>query len=446
MKLIKQRIGYFFFHILFLQTHFSFAAQPTQLILSDLQYIGAFRVSNTNNGIGRTGFSDGRIAISAATNSFFLSGNPFPTIAEFPIPDIINSTNIHDLAFTGPPLQNFTDFSNRIGYETPSNDIRNMGPMHIHNGTLIASVYDAYDAASSAGFDVDNMLMINDAFNLESSSVTGYFGMEDKMFAAGWLSPIPPNYKLDLGGDYLSGSARMASINGRWSMGPSAYSFNKTDLLNVSEGQIVPNTTLQKYTLFNRLHPDSFNYPRPHTEECPSFTLDPSLWKAECVLENDLFTEVSRAFYGAIIPGTSTYLTVGYVGGTQYGMGYKNYPINGGPQPCSGECPHDYTDWDNYIWLFNVEDLINHKNEQTEEYDARPYTYGAIKLPFDDLNNDGIISTISSADYDPLSNRLYLVLNRADRLASFEATPIVVVYEIALNRPKPPLLLIHSNE
>lgn len=433
---------------------FAFSLEGVKLIRSDLQYIGAFRVSNTNNGIGRTGFSASRIAISSETNSFFITGNPGSTIAEFKIPDIINSMNIEDLAFTGEPIQSFNDWTSRITHRTPNNDVKAAGPISLVDGRLVVSAFDGYDASGVK--DVDNMLIIHDPFDLENSAVTGFFEMEDKMFAAGWLSPIPVNLQEKLGGDYLSGSARMASINGRWSMGPSAYSLNKTDLLTISAGATVPNIRLQMYPLHNRMWSNlpepvnNWNYSGGHKftdPNCPSWLIDATTpanenWKQECVLNNDLWTEVSRAHYGVIIPGTRTYLTVGRIGGIRAGIAYKIFPINGGPQPSSGEHPFDATDRDNYIWLFDVQDLIDHKNGLTESYDAMPYDYGVLPvLPFQDLNEDGRTQSIASADYDPLTNRLYIVLEKADPFSSFEAQPIVVVYEIALNRPKPPLLL-----
>lgn len=423
------------------------AAEPISLIMSDLQYLGAFRITATNQEGGKTGWASNKIAISSDTNSFFLGGSPFSSIAEFQIPEIVKSHNLDDLAFTGPPIQNFSNWASRIGYRTPKNNIRSIGGISLINGKLAISVYDPYDAAKAEGFALDNMVIIDDAADLANSTVTGFFTMESNMYAAGWLSPIPPNLQEKLGGDYITGSARMASINARWSMGPSAYSLYVNDLLNIKEGATVPNTKLQRYGLTKRMdwqlpNSNTWNYEGTNlipTENCPSFVNDNSAWKAECVLENDIWTEVSRAFYGAIIPGTTTYLTVGRLGGRNKGIAYKNLPINGGHR-CSGECPYDWTDWDNYIWLFDVQNLINVKNGIQEEHDAMPYEYGPIKLPFDDLNGNGFISSISSADFDPKTNRLYIVLGNADTVQNrLEAPGIVIVYEIALNRPKAPV-------
>ena len=412
------------------------ANEPILLQAVDLQYVGAFRVTYVNQAEGRTGFAPARIVISSATNSFFMNGNPYFAIAEYKIPEILNSENLEDLAFTGPPIQSFTNMFGKAPYTTEQNNLEAIGGMELIDNRLVVSVYDGYDAASSYGFDVDNVMIINDPFDLKNSTVTGYLQMSDKMFAAGWFSSIPLNLRDSLGGDYITGMARQASINGRWSQGPSAYSLFIDDLLNTENGGTIPNLKLQKYPLFNRMSSlSSWNYDNTN---CPSFVNDNSLWDASCVVGNDLWTELSMVFYGTIIPGTNTYLTIGRSGGHRKGIAYKNTPIDG-PGACSGECPYDWHDWDNYIWFFDVADMIKFKNGLTQEYDAQPYAYGPIKLPFDDINADGFISLISGADYDPQTNRLYISLGRADSKQGTESTPLILVYEInVLPRPSPP--------
>ncbi len=406
------------------------ANEPILLQKSDLHYIGAFRVTYVNQEEGRSGFSPARIAISSATNSFFINGTPKFSIAEYKIPEIINSENLDDLAFTGPPIQSYTNMFGKAGYTTEHNNLTDIGGMELMDNRLVVSVFDGYDTGEFNGFDVDNIMVIDNPFDMNSSTVTGYLQMNDKMFAAGWFSPIPLNLRDALGGDYLTGMARQASINGRWSQGPSAYSFAKDDLLNTENGGTVPNIKLQKYPLHNRMTSlSSWNY----DAACPSFVNDNSLWDASCVVGNHLWTELSMVFYGAIIPGTNTYLTIGRSGGHRKGAAYKNSPVNG-PGTCSGECPYDWSDWDNYIWLFDVADMIKFKNGLTQEYDAQPYAYGPIKLPFNDINGDGFISRIGGADYDPQTNRLYIAYGVADSKQGFEAAPLILVYEINVLR------------
>lgn len=431
---------------------YSFADDDdTLLLMQDLNYLGAFRITYASTDEGKLNYAQGRIAVSSETNSFFIAGNPYEAIAEYAIPEIVNSTDIDDLNYTGDPIQEFKDFSESASYTTENNNIRNIAGMEVINGKLVVSVFDAYDAASSSGFDVDNLFIVEDAFDLANSEVTGYMEMEDNMFAAGWLSPIPTNLQSELGGDYLTGSARMASIDGRWSMGPSAYSLDIDTLLNTPAGSTVQNTTLQKYGLYTRLwwqlpqtngyDQNQWNYIDEDDEPvtCPEFYTDNTDWNEDCVMENDLWSELSRAHYGVIVPGTRTYLTIGRSMGHRYGASYKNTPIGYGTA-CSGGCPYDWTDRDNYIWMFDVDDLIAHKNGETESYDAFPYEYGAFKFPLDDVEDDGVIQLVVGADYDPDLNRLYVVLDKADPQSGLKVAPLVLVYEIDLNRPKAPTI------
>lgn len=291
---------------------YSYAADPVLLLPENLKYLGAFRLNYVTGQDARLGFSEGRFAVSPETNSFFIEGKPFNSIAEFAIPELTKTTVLAEMKKTGPTLQEFSLFTDRVTYKTPENDIRNMGGMELIDGKLIVTVFDPYDA--SADTDVDKLMIIENPFDLEHSAVRGYIRMNDKMRATGWMSPIPVELQSELGGNYLTGGARMASINARWSMGPSAYSFNKEDLLTIEPGGTVPNTRLQEYPLHNRLAENSFNYPRPYTEECPNFVHDAGQWRAECVGDNDLWTELTRGIYGVIVPGTSTYLTIGNTG------------------------------------------------------------------------------------------------------------------------------------
>lgn len=424
------------------------------LLPTDLQFIGAFRLpyytSTTDEEItgesARFGYSSGRFAVSPATNSIFFSGSPYGSIIELEIPELVNTTVFSEMN-KAKQLQPFALLEDRILYRTPANQIRSFSGMELIDGKLVVNAHDPYDAASAAGFDVDNFWIIENPFDLANTEIRGYSEMEGNTGLSGWLSPIPVNLQSELGGDYLTGSARMDSINARWSMGPSAASFNKADLLAVESGGTVNNTLLQFYLNSKRMwwqlpQPvNNWNYSGGHNftdPNCPAWKLDfetPAQynWKEECVLNNDMWTEVSRAYYGQIIPGTRTYLTLGRIGGTRSGIAYKIFPINGGPQPSSGEYPFDATDWDSMIWLFDVDDLVAHKNGLTESYDAQPYVYGTFDSP---MGKGGI----QGADYDEINNRLYISFNGDDE-QGFESIPWVAVYEIALNRPKPPVLM-----
>lgn len=445
--------------LLVLVTVGSVAALDNDLLIrSDLKYVGAFIVTSTTQTEGKTGFGSGRISISLDETSFFLTGldtlngNTGITIAEFPIPTIVNSTNLGDLNSTGAPLQAYSSFYNRIAYQTTENT-RQIANMKIINGRMFVTTFDPYLAG---GVDaMENLFVVETPDDLANSAVTGYITIQNNNAANGWLSPIPASLQSAMGGDWLIGNARRDSVNSRWSMGPSAFSLNSVDLLAAGNSDIVNTIQLLKYPIETRMWwhlpgVNNWNYNGGHfftDPNCPSWKAgtEPSTspqnknWKPECVQNNDLWTEVSRAHYGFIVPNTNTYLTLGRIGGVRKGIAYKIFPINGGPQPSSGEHPFDYTDWDNYIWMFDVQDLIDHKNGITASYDAMPYEYGSITLPFQNLGSDGLSYRINSADYVESSNRLYISLVRGG-----EESPIILIYEIIHDRPMPPASVTSS--
>ncbi len=428
------------------------------VIKSDLKYIGAFVVTPTAQTEGSTGFSAGRICVNEATNSFFMNGldtsqgNTAITIAEFPLPALVNSTVLGDLNSTGAPLQAYSSFYTRIPFQTAENT-RNIANMKLINGRLFVTTYDPYSAGGT--IPLENLFVVETPFDLANSAVTGYITIENNNYANGWISPIPAAHQAALGGDWLIGNARRDSVNSRWSLGPSAFSFNVADLLAAGNGDTVNNIELLKYPIDNRLWwqipgANNWNYAGGHYFTDPNFppwklgeepNTTPSNWnwKPDGVLDNDIWTEVSRAEYGFIVPGTNTYLTLGRVGGLRKGMAYKIWPINWAAEgvtaasKTSGEHPFDYQDWDNFVWMTDVQDLIDHKNGLITSYDSVPYEYGPIVLPFQDLTTNGMSYTITSADYVEASNKLYISLSRGSG-----ASPIILVYQIVYDRPKPP--------
>ena len=68
-------------------------------------------------------------------------------------------------------------------------------------------------------------------------------------------------------------------------------------------------------------------------------------------LKNNLWTELSAAHYGFIIPNTSSYLVIGKSGGHNSGIGYKITQDNG--RECGGPCSVKAGDSYNYFWFFS---------------------------------------------------------------------------------------------
>ncbi|CAN0483419.1 unnamed protein product, partial [Hapterophycus canaliculatus] len=123
-----------------------------RLTSADLQFIGAFKVTATAQDEGTTGFGPGRIVVSPQTNSFFINGldkaksNTKITLAEFYIPDFTDTLNFDNLVETGPPVQDYSSFIDRIPFKDGSENIRDISGMEIIDGRLFVSAHDPYDA------------------------------------------------------------------------------------------------------------------------------------------------------------------------------------------------------------------------------------------------------------------------------------------------------------
>ncbi len=382
--------------------------QQPLLTNGNFQYSGAFRLPVSTFGASRLGFLNGTMAINSQKNSFFVIGHDHhQAIAEFSIPEVVNSQTLSDLKMASAPIQNFEPIFSRV----PSNpdNIDKITGLELVSGQLIVHGTQYYDGDAN---NTDTTLIIRDPDNLDSTAIDGFFKMDVSAHAAGWMSEIPPEWQSAFSGEYITGFASNYAINSRNSIGPTAFLFNPDTLINNADIEITT-TTMLDFSSENRLHDDSFN----------------------TALTNDLWTEISKAKYGFIVPGTSTYVTIGSSGGHASGIDYKITQSNG--HLCGGPCSIDYKDNYNYIWFWDANDLIKVKNGLLQPHNVKPYSYGKFDTPFQSTPNG--YSLIVGADYDKQSGRLYILLEGADREQNiYEAAPVMLVYNITTRRPDAP--------
>jgi hypothetical protein len=87
-------------------------------------------------------------------------------------------------------------------------------------------------------------------------------------------------------------------------------------------------------------------------------------------------------------------------------------------------------DYDLMYWLWDVQDLVDVRNGDKFPYSVYPYDHGVFEAPF-------IAKRIGGGSYDPVSNRLYITLQRADnKQGPYANTPIILVYSIARHHNK----------
>jgi len=394
---------------LFISSFFQFAiAQDLENLplfdISELSYEGAFRLPATTYGSSSLNYSQGPICYNEKNQSIFIAGHSHhQEIAEFEIPAIIESDVLSDLNMADPPIQTFTPLLNSTGDGNPENLDRLGGMLYYKTASqekLIVNAYEYYDAPAD---NTLSTLIADDPNDLVNSAVNGYLKFEGGAgHTSGWISPIPLEWQDTLASNFITGQSSGQPIIARFSVGPSAFAFNMADLLANSDP--IPTSKMLDFNLANALGGDLFNE----------------------TLTNDLWTHLSRATYGFIVPGTRTYATIGYSGGHESGVCYKCEQNNG--VVCGGYCAIDTSDYDQYYWLWDMNDLMEVKAGNMNSYDVLPYDYGVFTTPF---QNE--LKQIGGASFDPNSGKLYMTIQRADDGQGLYANPpVVVVYSTNL--------------
>jgi len=244
-------------------------------------------------------------------------------------------------------------------------------------------------------------LVVNDASNLVQSSLSGYYNFEGGAgHTNGWISPIPQQWQAALGGKMITGASSGPPNTSRWSIGPSAFSFDLQDFNGANASTPIPTNQLLDFSFDNRLADDLLN----------------------TSLSNNLWTQESRVTYGFVVPNTLTYFTIGYSAGHNSGICYKGTP--GCADDCPGFCTYEPNDNYCHYWLWDLNDLIGVKNGNLATYDVMPYDYGVFDVPFETETKE-----IGGGSYDVNTGQLYLSLQRADTLqGTYRNPPLILVY------------------
>lgn len=366
-------------------------------------YEGAFRLPADEFGISSLNYSEGPIALNPVNQSLFIVGHSHhQAIAEFRIPALVKSDQLGDLNRADPPLQPFYALLDRTTNDQALDRIGGMLLLDTSDGMrLMVNAYEYYDAA---GDNTQTSLMVNDAAQLGASVVDGFYTFEGGAgHTSGWMSPIPATWQPLLGGTHLTGQSSGIPIISRTSVGPSAFAFDPSKVTTAS--QMIETTRLLDFSLNQPLHDDLENASR----------------------SNKIWTHLSRAVYGVIVPGSRTYVTVGYSGGHESGVCYKCTQNNG--NLCGGYCAPDAADYGAYYWLWDVNDLVEVKEGRLSGDAVRPYAFGELEMPFRAGEPQ-----IGGGAFDPQSGLLYLTLQKADTQAGTYANPpVVLAYRFALS-------------
>lgn len=380
--------------------------------VSQLEYQGGFRLSAArygDNDMDTLSYSNAVITFNPANNSLFVTGHDRGSrIAEFEIPGIVDSRDMNDFEVGSTVIQAFSSFHNTDRVDTGIENYFRITGMALINEKLVVNYQNWYDAS---GQETDTSVVFQDANNLATSPINGAFQIDGAAHVSGWLTPIPSHFQSTLGGTHLGGYSN-GSIISRLSVGPSAFAVSPENNLLSNDGEgTVAATALLDFNLQNMLYSKTV-YGEPQPDH--SFLLNNE------DRQNDLWTRISGATYGFIVPGTGTYLTVGFSGGHESGVGYKIVQDDG--NLCGGPCAYAADDVYNYFWAWKVEDLIKVKNGELEPSEVRPYDYGKLDTP--------ISSRVNGAAFDEENGLLYLALRQGDTVERYARPPLFLVYKV----------------
>lgn len=395
--------------------------------INALEYEGAFVIPGQPYGESNANYCNGVIEYNSINHSLFFAGHKVHGgIAEFNIPTLVNSTTLSDLNIS----------TNLQGYRTIMDDIPNpqsinrvTGIKH-YNGKLIVNGLMFYNAGTS---NTHTSLVVENASDIANSTISGYYEMEGACHSAGWISDVPVSLQSELATTHIAGASSKNPINGRLAQGVTAFAINPSDF-NGSTANIISTTPFMDYSLIDPLHANYSSYSNPNYNiSSAALTHFSGHTKADIGAvsgSNSLWTELSAAEYGFIVPGTRTYLTIGSSGGHNSGIGYKAKQSDG--NICGGPCAYDANDYYNYYWLWDVNDMIAVKNGTMAANDVRPYSKGVFTVPFqtDLYTNTPEFHPIIGGAYNSNDNLLYLTIDDGGSTGKYAHIPVIVAYSI----------------
>lgn len=362
------------------------------LTITDLQFSGAFELPQGDSGESTAEFADGVIEVNG-DSMFFVGHGHDDAIAEYAVPTVSEMSAASNLLTAGIPKQPFAKVLGRVAGGN-IDELDQIVGLEAYKGRLIGNGIEYYDAPAD---NKQSTFVVEDSGNLSHSPVDGFYTLRGRARAAGWLSGVPDAWKKALGCTHVTGYSSGGPIISRHSVGPSAYCINLDNVIDGNRKRTVETAQMLGFRFDFPLQPDLFNES----------------------LRNKLWTHLSQARYGFIVPGTSTYATIGISGGHEKGVGYKI--DRGDGKQCGGYCPVDSTDMHNYYWLWDMRDLMRVKDGKLPANWVRPYEVGVFELPLQETSSTNFIG---GGSYDDERGLLYLSVLRSNK------PPLIISYRL----------------
>lgn len=368
---------------------------PPLIKKGDLVYQGAFKAP---------GFDYGgtAIAYNPANNSLFMVGHVYDQkTAEISIPNIVNSTNLGQLASASiiQPLRDALE--GRLQQINPTDpNSQRIGGQLVYGNKLYVSAYSFYD-----GNGTQRASHFVRPLSLSATGqITGpvRVGNQYPGFVSAYMTLIPPEWRARFGGPALTGNC-CQSIISLQSSGPAVSVFNPED---ISGGGSVSATPLVGYPSPNILGPGGDT-------------------------QNNVFSLTSQVT-GVIFPdGTRSVLFFG-----RHGIGpycYGEASTCGDPAE-GGKGTHAYP-YVYQVWAYDANQLLEVKNGSRAQHSVTPYAIWNFNLPFEQSNSK---REIGGATYDAENKRIFV----SQKCTGEWCIPLIHVFKVEIAStpivPQPP--------
>jgi hypothetical protein len=370
--------------------------QLRRLALSDLRYAGAFRLPANESAGHYFSYGGGSIAVNPDRKSLFIS-TAGGRVAEVAIPDLVVTSQLEELRFA-EYLQPFADPADGRLVEVAEKGVELAGLL-VHDGRLIGSAliyYDANNTQKVSHFTRSMSLLDHSASPMRRVGAEGKSG-----FVAGYMAPVPAEWRPLLGGPAVTGQCCVA-IASRTSLGPAAWAWDPAELLTGKPARAL----------------ELVNYDIEHP------TLGP--WNGS----NPTYGGTTMIGGVALINGTRTALFIGSngTGPFCYGDATTDKSLAAEKGPCfdparADKGQHAYP-YRYQMWAYDLNDWADVRAGRRDPWEIVPYGVWPFELPFPERS-----ARIGGVAFDAARRLLYFAQLRADQ-GGYAYRPIIHAYYI----------------
>lgn len=356
-----------------------------RLELSDVSYIGGFRLPATSANGDDFSFGGRQLALNPAGPSLFV-GSRAGRLAEVTIPVPARSSNPNALPFA-TFLQPFADPTEGRLSQVASDGVALDGLM-VHGNRLYGTASVYYDANNT-----QRVSHYSRSLQLNEPSFQGWSQVWEAGkagFVSGVMAVVPEEWRARLGGAAVTGQCCIPIV-GRTSWGPAAFAFDPTQV-----GQAVVGAAPLLY--YTGVHP----------------TL--GSWDAS----NPIYGATMTLGGLTIIPGTRTALYFGAngIGPNCYGNGTGQESLHGTKGPDGSTWCYDPTTSDKgshaypyhyQMWAYDLNDFAAVKAGLKQPWEVVPYGVWPFELPTPEAR-----VRLGGVAYDAARQTLYISQLYAD--------------------------------